>query len=71
MKRPAQYARFNNSIKPKPLDITSFASRLNPITGEIPKTNDQSTRQRTIQLSVGGSGAAHFEKIRFRSFKIK
>ena len=27
------------------------------VLGEIPKTNDQSTRQRTIQLSVGGSGA--------------
>ena len=41
------------------------------VLAEIPKTKDQSTGQRTIQLSVGGSGAAHFEKIRFRSFKIK
>ena len=41
------------------------------VLAEIPKTKDQSTGQRTIQLSVGGSGAAHFEQIRFRSFKIK
>ena len=41
------------------------------VLGEIPKTNDQPVSNRTIQLSVGGSGAAHFDDIRFRSFKIK
>ena len=40
------------------------------VLGEIPKTNDHAS-QRLIQLSVSGSGAAHFEQIRFRSFKIK
>ena len=42
------------------------------VLGEIPENNDPSaTSQRTIQLSVGGSGAAHFEQIRFRAFKTQ
>ena len=41
------------------------------VLSEIPKTNDQSTGEYTIQLSASGSGAAHFEQIRFRSFKVE
>jgi len=37
----------------------------------IPKTDAPSASQHTIQLSVAGAGAAHFEQIRFRSFKVK
>ena len=40
------------------------------VLGEIPKVNEHAS-QRMIQLSVSGSVAAHFEQIRFRSFKIK